>query len=207
MGVADGEGRIASVAALKACLGAGETILCLGNGPSSEDPRLLAYPDARVFRVNWIWLARGFLAVPDVVFTGDADVVTLAEPPVVIFPTEAIGAPVLAGYAAASQRVAGYAFLDRFQPALADFTAAQYPTNGALMVAVAAALGPRRLVIAGIDLYRHPQGKYAGPADNDAGYTAEHSADIDLAAIKRALEGFAGEVVILSENLARALKR
>ena len=207
MGVAEEEGRIASVAALKTRLGGADTILCLGNGPSSEDARLLAYPGACIFRVNWIWLARGFLAAPDVVFTGDADVVALARPPLVIFPTEAIGRPILAGHASAGHAVAGYAFLDRFQPGFADFAAAQYPTNGALMVAVAAALDPRRLVIAGIDLYRHPQGKYAGPADNDAGYTAEHSADIDLAAIKRALDGFAGEVAILSENLARALKR
>jgi len=204
---ADRDGRIASVAALAARLGMADTILCLGNGPSSEDPRLLADAGACLFRVNWIWQARGFLAAPDVVFTGDPDVARLAKAPVVIFPTEAIGRPILAGYASAGHAIAGHAFLDRFQPAFADFTQAPYPTNGALMVAVAAALKPRRLVIAGIDLYRHPKGKYAGPADNDAGYTAEHSAGTDLAAIAQALDGFAGEVAILSENLEAALRR
>lgn len=206
MKASDGRGEIATLAALKARLGDHDTILCLGNGPSSEDPRLLGYPDTLLFRVNWIWLGRGFLTAPDVVFTADPDVVELPKRPVVIFPTREIGAPILVGYVEAAV-ADGYAFLDGFEPPLADFTRPQYPTNGALMVALAAALQPRRLVIAGIDLYRHPKGKYAGPADNAEGYVAQHGEDIDVATIHAALDGFAGEVVILSDNLVAALGR
>jgi hypothetical protein len=204
---AGGDGEIASLAALKAQLGDAETILCLGNGPSSEDPRLLGYDDAALFRVNWIWLPRGFLAAPDVVFTADPDVVCLSKQPVVIFPTAVIGGPILAGYAAAGSRPASaHAFLDRFDPCLADFTKPQYPTNGALMIAMAAALRPRRLVIAGIDLYRHPEGKYPGGADNAEGYSGQHRAGIDLDLIGRSLAALEAEVVILSDNLREALE-
>jgi len=201
-------GEIASLAALKARLGDADTILCLGNGPSSEDPRLLAYGDAALFRVNWIWLPRGFLTAPDVVFTADPDVVHLPKAPVVIFPTAAIGGPILEGYAAAgSQPASAHAFLDCFDPRLADFSGPQYPTNGALMVAMAAALRPRRLVVAGIDLYRHPEGKYPGGADNPEGYASQHRAGIDLELIGRSLDGLEAEVVILSDNLRQALGR
>jgi hypothetical protein len=200
-------GEIASLAALKARLGTVDTILCLGNGPSSEDPRLLAYGDATLFRVNWIWLPRGFLAAPDVVFTADRDVVRLPKAPAVVFPTAAIGGPILEGYAAAGEASPAHAFLDRFDPQFADFSGPQYPTNGALMIAVAAALRPRRLVIAGIDLYRHPEGKYPGGADNAEGYAVQHRAGIDLELIGRSLAGPDGEVVILSDNLREALAR
>lgn len=201
------EGEIASLAALRARLGSLDTILCLGNGPSSEDPRLAAYRDAALFRVNWIWLPRRLLVAPDVVFTADPDLVRLPKQPVVVFPTAAIGAPILADHAAKGHRPsAGYAFLDRFDPVLADFSAPQYPTNGALMVALAAALAPDRIVIAGIDLYRHPAGKYPGGADNPEGYTAQHRAELDLALIGAALDAFRGEVVIVGDNLREALQ-
>jgi hypothetical protein len=202
------EGEIASLAALTARLGAADTILCLGNGPSSEDPRLLGYDGATLFRVNWIWLPRGFLTAPDVVFTADPDVVSLPKPPVVVFPTAAIAEPILDGYSAADVPPASaHAFLDRFDPRLADFTAPQYPTNGALMIAMAVALRPRRLVIAGIDLYRHPGGKYPGGADNGEGYARQHRAGIDLESIGRSLASLESEVVILSDNLRDALGR
>jgi hypothetical protein len=202
------EGEIASLAGLKERLGDGDTILCLGNGPSSEDPRLAAFPRAMLFRVNWIWLPRGFLAAPDAVFTADPDLVRLPKPPVVLFPTAAIGRPILAAHAAEGHHPAGgHAFLDRFAPRLADFSRPQYPTNGALMIALAAALAPRRMVIAGIDLYRHPAGKYPGGADNEEGYTAQHRAELDLALIGQSLDAFRGEALILSDNLRLALGR
>jgi hypothetical protein len=200
--------RIVSLEELKARLGAPETIVCLGNGPSSEDPRLAGDRDACLFRVNWIWLERGWMTGPDVVFTGDPDVVPLARRPIVVFPTEATGMPILRGYGGAGRSPAsGYAFLDRFEPPVADLAAERIPTNGALMVAVAALLRPRRLVIAGIDLYRHASGKYPGPADNFEGYASRHSEAVDLDLIGKALKDFSGDVRILSGNLREALDR
>ena len=112
--------RILSLADLKTSLRAPEIIVCLGNGPSSESSDLARYSDACLFRVNWIWLERGWMTKPDVVFTGDPDMVHLPRPPVVIFPTEAIGAPILRGHRPQLSQ-SGYAFLDKFDPPVADF--------------------------------------------------------------------------------------
>tara|TARA_R110002020_G_scaffold136630_4_gene304584 strand:+ start:1239 stop:1820 length:582 start_codon:yes stop_codon:yes gene_type:complete len=78
------------------------------------------------------------------------------------------------------------------------------PISGALMGALAAALRPARLVISGIDLYLHPQGKYPGGADNPEGYTDQHSAQTDLDLIGRAIAGYNGRLIILSDNLLNA---
>lgn len=199
-------GRIGALAALKARLGEAGTIVCLGNGPSSEDPRLADFADALLFRVNWIWLARGWMTEPDAVFTADADLVRPRREPVVLYPTEALGAPILAAHAAAGRRPhGGYAFLDRFDPPVADLSGPQIPTNGALMVALAARLAPRRIVVAGIDLYRHPKGRYPGVAEDGEGYAAQHRAGLDVALIRRALGAWGGEAVLLSDNLRTAL--
>ena len=58
---------------LRARLDSPTSILCLGNGPSSEGPQIPKDCDS-LFRVNWIWHDRKFLANPNLVFTGDPDV-------------------------------------------------------------------------------------------------------------------------------------
>tara|TARA_R110002051_G_scaffold264743_1_gene324628 strand:- start:79 stop:729 length:651 start_codon:yes stop_codon:yes gene_type:complete len=197
---------IDSLTELKNRLGRCETIVCLGNGPSSEDPRLAGYQGGTLFRVNWIWAQRSWLTAPDMVFTADPDLVVLPRQPVIAFPTRVIGEPILQNGAANGHRPeAGYVYLDRFTPLLADFSQPQIPTNGALMVAMAAALRPARLVISGIDLYLHPQGKYPGGADNPEGYTDQHCAETDLDLIGRALADYDGNLVLLSDNLREAL--
>lgn len=199
--------RIETLDALKGRLGPCETILCLGNGPSSEDPRLAGWPGATLFRVNWIWARRNWFTAPDMVFTADSEILDLPRQPVIVFPNEEANADILRTYADAGHAPrAGFVCLDDFDPPLAMLDGPRIPTNGALMVALAAALRPDRLVIAGIDLYSHPRGKYAGPADNDEGYTSQHSADVDLDVIGRALAAFDGETIILSDNLREALE-
>lgn len=198
--------RLASLADLKARLGNPCTIICLGNGPSSEDPKLADFGDATLFRVNWNWRGRGWLTIPDVVFTADLDLPGFGRRPVIVFPTAALGRPILLRYTRAMRPPsAGYVFLDTFDPSLADLSGPVIPTNGALMIAVAAALDPERIVISGMDLYQHPQGRYPGDAAAQDGYSREHSAEIDLNLIRAALRGFAGEMIILSDNLRAAL--
>jgi hypothetical protein len=198
---------IASLEALRSRLRAPQTILCLGNGPSSEDRRLAEYTGATLFRVNWIWRERSWMVAPDMVFTADPDLVRLPRQPVVAFPTVAVGRPILQRHLLrAWPPRAGYAFLDAFDPPFADFTQPVIPTNGALMIAVAAALEPNRLVIAGIDLYRHPKGRYPGDS-SAAGYTPEHGPEVDLALIRSALDNCGSQTVILSDNLRDALGR
>lgn len=202
-----GARSVASISALKAVLGSPETILCLGNGPSSEDTALDRYSDATLFRVNWTWQVRGKFRRPDAVFTADPDQPPDGLRPILVFPCAMGGRRVLAQHLLAFRPPrAGYLFVDELSPAIADMRAPLVPTNGALMIAVAAALKPRRLVIAGMDLYRHPQGRYPGSGAIE-GYARGHSADCDLSLISQALAGFAGEVEILSPNLRTALGR
>ncbi|MEP9386456.1 hypothetical protein [Mesorhizobium sp. KR9-304] len=202
-----GARRIATMTALGEALGSPDTILCLGNGPTSEDPAVGAYADATLFRVNWTWRARGRMTLPAAVFTADPDLPPEGSKAVLIFPRASIGRLVLTQHLLALRPPpAGYLFADELSPAVADLRAPVIPTNGALMIAVAAALRPRRLAIAGMDLYRHPEGRYPG-SDAVEGYARGHSAGCDLAAIGKALENFAGDVAILSPNLAAALKK
>jgi hypothetical protein len=204
---AAGSHELPTLAALRQALGSPETILCLGNGPSSESPAVSAYAGATLFRVNWTWRERGMMASPDAVFTADPDLPPRGSRAILVFPRGGIARRVLLQHLMALRPArAGYLMLDRLRPQLTDLAAATIPTNGALMVAVAAALQPRRLVIAGLDLYRHPEGRYPGGAAID-GYARGHSAACDLALIGEALAGFSGEVVILSPALAEALGR
>jgi hypothetical protein len=191
---------------LTARLGDAGTIVCLGNGPSSEDSRLADFGNALLFRVNWNWRERGWMAAPDVVFTVDPDAPNSKRRPIILFPTAAVGRPILMRHTIAMHPPrAGYGFLDEFVPPLADLSGPTLPTNGALMIAVAAALRPERIVIAGMDLYRHPDGRYPGDTDALDGYSREHSAEIDLSLIRKVLQGFKGETIVLSDNLRAAL--
>ena len=122
--------RIDSLNELKARLGQYETIVCLGNGPSSEDPRLSDYQGATVFRVNWIWTQRNWFAAPHLVFTGDPDLVQLPSQPIVAYPTQETGEPILRDHGASCHHSqAGYIDLDRFMPSLTNFSKPQIPTN------------------------------------------------------------------------------
>lgn len=199
--------RIGSIADLAAKLGNPRTVVCLGNGPSSEDPRLAAYGGATLFRVNWNWRGRDWMTAPDVVFTADPDLPDgRGRRPIIVFPRAATGRSILMRHTMALRPPsAGYAFLDDFVPPLADLANPAIPTNGALMIAVATALRPERVVIAGMDLYSHPEGRYPGDTAAQDGYSREHDAATDLALIRTSLRVFEGEAVILSDNLRLAL--
>jgi hypothetical protein len=73
------------------------------------------------------------------------------------------------------------------------------------MVAAAVLLRPSRLIVAGIDLYLHPDGKYPGATGEPNRYDEIHHRDVDLAFIRAALGQFDGDAAILSEQLQRAL--
>jgi hypothetical protein len=63
--------RIDDWQTLKRRLASPRTILCLGNGPTSELPELRDMAHDCLMRVNWRWQTRGMLTQPDVVFVGD----------------------------------------------------------------------------------------------------------------------------------------
>jgi len=77
------------------------------------------------------------------------------------------------------------------------------PTNGASMLAAAVALQPARLIISGIDLFSHPAGSYPGDSQTPNAYTPGHEPGSELALLLEALKAYRGELVILSEALAR----
>ncbi len=189
---------------LRSQLGAPRTILCLGNGPSSEGSDVEGASYDCLFRVNWIWSERGVHRDPQIVFTADLDTPTAA--PIICFPTREDANRVLAGYV---RRRAGvrtkYLVFPELASPLNGRTWSHRPTNGALMVAAAVLLRPSRLIIAGIDLYRHPEGKYPGASDERNGYDEIHHRDIDLAFMRAALDRLGGVATILSEQLRSAL--
>ena len=198
--------RIESMTALRGALGAYETILCLGNGPSAEDPRVLRMPFDALFRVNCSWTARPGPHRPQFVFTGNADCLQHVASCVFAFRTVEEEMRVLMRHLVRPRpwRVS-YCTVERLPISINARRWPARPTNGAAMVATAAALAPRRLVIAGMDLYAHPAGAYPGEPGIPNEYLLMHDRDTEIDVVALALAGFAGEVEILSPPLARAL--
>jgi hypothetical protein len=198
--------RIDDLAALRRELGHPRSILCLGNGPSSEDPRLLDITHDALFRVNDMWLTRGFLNEPDMIFTGSRK--TLARIKRAIFGFQTVESEArlvrhhVFGLHLSRLR---YATLERFPLFLyQEPWRAVRPTNGAAMLATAVALQPERLIVSGVDLFAHPQGSYPGDANTPNAYTPGHDPDTELQLLMLALQDFSGDLVILSEALEEA---
>lgn len=187
-------------------LGRPQSILCLGNGPSSEDPALNdAFYDC-LFRVNWVWQARAVMTRPQIVFTADPDLPPPQSDAILAFPTRSDAHRILHRYRRAGRlRGQAYFVVPELESPLTGRSWPLRPTNGALMIAAAAQLQPRRLVIAGIDLYQHPAGKYPGEVAEANDYDAIHSRDNDLEAIALALAVFPGEVLVIGDQLRAAL--
>lgn len=190
---------------LREALGHPKTILCLGNGPSSEDPRLLDISYDALFRVNHSWKERGILTAPDVVFTGGSSTMKALKGP--IFGLQHQTGELLL-LMTSSRRVhrhcLRYFSMERMGRELDDFDWGEHrPTNGAAMIAMAVALQPERLIIAGVDLFKHPDGSYPGDKQTPNAYTPAHSADKELSFICHSLDQLRGEVVIFGEILDR----
>lgn len=196
-----------SLEELRAALGAPQTILCLGNGPSSEDPAVREVAYDALFRVNHSWRARGVLTAADCVFTGlRASVKALPTGTLFVFQTRADAEDMRYRCATLPGPIRyltgeGLGVYGRRQASDGDVFR---PTNGAIMVAVAAALQPARLVISGIDLFSHPSGTYPGDTSTPNAYTIAHDRDSELAYMLAALDRYGGDLVILNEALREA---
>ena len=66
-------------------LGPHDSILCLGNGPSSERPEVVRKPHDCLFRANHSWISRNILTRPKVVFVGVFHVLLQYRNPEAIF--------------------------------------------------------------------------------------------------------------------------
>jgi hypothetical protein len=197
---------IAGWASLRDRLGRPETILCLGNGPSSEHPEVAHQAPDCLFRVNWVWLQRGILTTPQVVFTADPDLPPADSAAILGFPIRDDANRILRGHLRSGDPARpAYFVVSELGSNPASRSWPAFPTNGALMIAAAVELRPARLIVSGIDLYRHEAGKYPGAGGEANAYDGIHDRRVDIAFIRAALAGYRGEVVILSEGLEQAL--
>jgi hypothetical protein len=192
---------------LRLRLGSPQTVLCLGNGPTSEDPAVLTVPYDCLIRVNHRWLDRGILTNPDVVFVGSLDTTLRVPACVFAFRNVRKEREILLRHLFFGLRFAQveHFTVERMASVLDERKWPATITNGAVMVAAAVMLRPRRIVIAGIDLYRDPRGRYPGDdfAEND--YMRGHDRNVELEVIELALSRFDGEVTLLSPNLEEEL--
>lgn len=196
--------RIDTLDELRATLNDPGTILCLGNGPSSEDPALAQLNYDCLFRVNHRWVKRGLYADPQVVFTGQKRTLfTLRSRPIFAFQTRRAEALLVTHQIFNPLcRHMRFVTLERLHIlGQLDWDGVR-PTNGATMLAVAVALKPKRLVISGIDLFEDPAGAYPGDTQTPNDYVVVHERTSELDFILDTLEGFEGELVILSKPLA-----
>lgn len=196
--------RLPDLAALREVLGHPEVIWALGNGPSSEDPTLASAAYDSLFRVNHSWKARGFLNQPEVVFTGlRGTVAAVPGNTLLIFQREA-------DFEALLPRCAFLPGQRRFMTAeqlglFPDTGGVFRPTNGAIMIAVAVALSPKRLRIAGMDLFAHPAGAYPGDEATPNAYTVAHDRQDELSFLAAQLAHYEGTLETTSPVLKSAL--
>jgi hypothetical protein len=199
-------GRIDSWDELRARLGHPRVVLCLGNGPSSEDPHLATIRHDCLIRVNWRWKCRGLHSHPQIVFVGDPR--TLREVRGAVFGlwNRALEDGMLLRHLVIrGPRPMRYLTMERISPLIRDRDWPARPTNGALMVAAAVALRPERLVIAGVDLYHDPAGRYPGDLLATNTYGRAHDCATDLAIVRAALSEHRGELLVLGDALRAAL--
>jgi hypothetical protein len=98
-----------------------------------------------------------------------------------------------------------YFTYERVSRLLSDERWPTHPTNGVVMVATAVGLRPKKIIIAGMDLYEDPAGRYPGDVVGDNNYPQIHSREVEVHALCSIIAQFSGETCILSEPLRQAL--
>ena len=193
--------KIVSIDMLNKRLNYPKIILCLGNGPSSEYEQVKIAKHDVLFRVNHRWLSGNSLTMPDVVFTGIKESMRKIKNSIISIKNDAEEKKLI------STRLKNIFFgkleYFYFSNTFSDKNDNLQPTTGALMIAVAGRLQPDKLIIAGIDLFKHPEGAYPGDPQTPNAYTSFHHVDHEKKIIFNELEKFKGEIVIFSEVLKK----
>jgi hypothetical protein len=192
--------KLTSFAEINASLGNPESILCLGNGPSSEDARLSILEHDAIFRVNHRWLDRGLFTAADAIFTGALDsVLHFGKDALYIFIENERSMRIIRKAKKKIQRLSFTNAEDLGFP-VEEFYPYQ-PTNGLIMIYVAVNLRPDKLIIAGIDLYRDPRGCYPGETSTPNVYTSGHDEDRELDLMLCLLASYQGNLTIIGDGL------
>lgn len=184
-----------------------QSILCLGNGPSCEDPRLAEVDHDCLMRVNWRWREHGFLAWPDMIFVGDfATVQKMSNCLFGIWNEFLEQRMLLRRLTHRGPRRIEYVTMTRLPGVMQARRWTARPSNGALMIVAAAALQPESITIGGMDLFMHPAGRYPNEIRTRNEYSRVHTRENELAMIDLALRDFRGEIIILSDILRDSLE-
>jgi len=198
---------IASLPALATRLGRPRRILCLGNGPSSGDAALLSTPFDALFRVNHSWLDRPHHTAPDVIFTGKRDTLDAYRGRTIFgFQTEEAARRIMLRSILMARRFT-YFTAERLGCMNFAFFAPYKPTNGAVMIATAAALATEQLIIAGVDLFSDPRGSYPGDVSTPNAYTVAHDRELEARFVLETLSAFPGEVIVVGAVLEERWRR
>ncbi|MDA3856830.1 MAG: hypothetical protein PF480_00960 [Roseovarius sp.] len=195
--------RVASRDALCARLNQPEVIMCLGNGPTSADPRLADMAHDALFRVNHQWLQDGYMTDADVLFAGVKRSMRAAGPTLIGVASRRkeealLGARLLSPWRG---RVS-YLVVEEIADLGNALQGHPRPTTGAVMLAAAIALAPRRLIVAGMDMFADKAGAYPGRTTAVNAYTAAHDRQTDETFIRNHLARFEGEIMTLSPAFA-----
>jgi hypothetical protein len=191
--------RIDSREALATRLNTPQTIMCLGNGPTSADPRLDSLPHDALFRVNHQWMQDGYMTRADMIFAGVKRSMRAAGPALIGVAStrkeEALlGARILTPWRGRLR----YVVVEE----IADLGDALHghprPTTGAVMLAAAIALAPKRLIVAGMDMFADKAGAYPGRHGAVNAYSAAHDRQTDADFIRSHLTRCEGEIMTLS---------
>jgi hypothetical protein len=150
-----------------------------------------------------MWLERGILAKPDVVFTGGSPTMRKVGSAIFGVNTDDAEARLISTRTFNPARPAtGFFRIADIAPGIAAFDWGHLrPSNGACMIAAAIALQPRRLAIAGIDLFQHPLGSYPGDQSVPNAYSPGHSRETEIAFLLKQFGAYKGELVLAGEIL------
>ena len=198
---------IESLPALRERLAEPARILCLGNGPSSEDPALRELAYDVLFRVNHSWINGAHHTRPDVIFTGKRDTLDAYRSPTIFgLQTEDAASRIVLRSLLLGRRFT-YFTAERLGCMDFDFFAPYKPTNGAVMIATAAALATQQLIVAGIDLFSDPRGSYPGDAATPNAYTVAHDREVEARFVLETMAAFHGEVIVVGDVLEARWRR
>jgi hypothetical protein len=191
---------------LAAQLGTPRTVLCLGNGPSSEDPLVRDLKPDLVLRVNWRWKQRGFHVQPGLVFVGDPHTIEhLPGSRFVVADRHSARILALRALALHPFRSFDCICLEDLPRAFPEPGVDALPSGGAYQAQVAVNVRPDRIVLAGFDLFADDRGRYPGDLRMINDYAAVHRREDEITLLAETFRHFAGELYIVGEPLREAL--
>lgn len=199
--------RFPSKEALCDHLGRPKTIMCLGNGPTCADPRLADMPHDVLFRVNHQWMEDGYMTEADVLFAGVKKSMRAAGPILIAVASRRkeqalLGVRLLMPWRGRFR----YVVVEDIAPIGDSLHGNPRPTTGAVMMAAAVALEPRRLIVAGMDMFSDRSGAYPGRPEAVNAYALSHDKGTDAAFIRQHLAHYQGEIITLSPEFAKLAK-